>query len=162
MQTITVSNGYYYWVEIIAFLCSWEIKWRHSSFCVRVSDTALIKVLGLEEPNAIKLSFSASFWLLAHHSLSQRRWDGYIASGMQWSQNSLLATVWNRCRRDTNFRNHLFRTFARCLKTFMHLILWKSKNVKHLNVFWDLGHICMGSFQIPVSREHKMQITHHE
>lgn len=41
----------------------------------------------------------------------------------------------------------------------MHLILWKSKNVKHLSVFWDLGHICMGSFQIPVSREHKMQIT---
>lgn len=41
----------------------------------------------------------------------------------------------------------------------MLLILWKSKNVKHLNVFWDLGHICMGSFQIPVSREHKMQIT---
>lgn len=41
----------------------------------------------------------------------------------------------------------------------MHLILWKSKNVNHVNVFRDLGHICMESFQILVSREHKMQIT---
>jgi len=34
------------------------MKRRHYSFCARVSDTALITELGLEEPNAIKLIFS--------------------------------------------------------------------------------------------------------